>query len=120
MKTELVEIFQTIRAGLQSFATRGYTVHKNTETAFDLFSEKNTNSDDNKVTERFLCGVYIKKQVVEVKMNTKYLESLNEKLIKFDENFTGYAITELDDAKLKDILLQIEIIHTKFKENEWI
>jgi len=56
MKTDLVEIFQTIRAGLQPYATRGYTVHENSESGYDLYSEKNIEVDGKKTTERFFRG----------------------------------------------------------------
>ena len=120
MKTDLVEIFQTIRAGLQPFSNRGYTAQQNTDEAFDLFSEKNIEEGDTKITERFLCGVYIEEQAVEVKMNAKDFDSSNQEPVKFDGDFSGFSVEELDDAKLQDILLQIEITHTKFKENGWI
>lgn len=120
MKTDLVEIFQTIRAGLQPYATRGYTVHENSETGYDLFSEKNIVTENEKITEQFFCGVYIKGETVEIKVNTVDFDSQNQDLIDFDGDTKGLIIKELNDAKQKDVELLIEIIHTNFKENEWI
>ncbi|MGM9475921.1 hypothetical protein ACS5PU_05795 [Pedobacter sp. GSP4] len=120
MKTDLVEIFQTIRAGMQPYATRGYTVHENSETGYDLYSEKNIVSDGEKTTERFFSGVYINGTEVEVKLNTEEFSISNQQLSNFGKNVAGLKITELDDAKLKEIENLIEIIHTNFKEKEWI
>lgn len=120
MKTDLVEIFQTIRAGLQPYATRGYTVHENSETGYDLYSEKNVEVNGEKVTERFFAGVYINGSEVEVKVNTDEFTTKNQDLVQFGENVAGLKITGLDDAKLKEVETLIEIIHTNFKEKEWI
>ncbi len=120
MKTDLVEIFQTIRAGIQPYATRGYTVHENSETGYDLYSEKNMELNGEKVTERFFAGVYINGNEVEVKVNTSEFSTTNQQLTSFGENTAGLKIAQLDDTKLKEVETLVEIIHTNFKEKEWI
>jgi hypothetical protein len=120
MKTDLVEIFQTIRAGIQPYAARGYTVHENSETGYDLYSEKNLDLNGEKITERFFTGVYINGNEVEVKINTTEFSTTNQNLSNFGENTAGLKITELDDSKLKEVETLVEIIHTNFKEKEWI
>jgi len=120
MKTDLVEIFQTIRAGIQPYATRGYTVHENSESGYDLYSEKNIDLNGEKTTERFFTGVYINGSQVEVKVNTSEFSTKNEQLSDFGGNTAGLKIIELDDSKLKEVETLIEIIHTNFKEKEWI
>ena len=120
MKTDLVEIFQTIRAGLQPYATRGYTVHENSETGYDLYSEKNIENEGGKTTERFFGGIYINGNEVEVKVNTNELSTSNQELVRFGDDKSGLKLTELDDVKLKEVETLIEIIHAHFKEKEWI
>jgi len=120
MKTDLVEIFQTIRAGLQPYATRGYTVHENSESGYDLYSEKNIEVDGKKTTERFFAGIYINGNRVEVKLNSTEFNASNQNLENFGDDKAGLSVTELDDEKLKEIEVLIEIIHTNFKEKEWI
>ncbi|WP_426329588.1 hypothetical protein [Pedobacter sp. R-06] len=120
MKTDLVEIFQTIRAGIQPYATRGYTVHENSENGYDLYSEKNIELNGEKVTERFFSGVYINGDAVEVKINTDEFSTTNHNLSDFGENKAGLKISALDDSKLKEVETLVEIIHTNFKEKEWI
>ncbi len=120
MKTDLVEIFQTIRAGMQPYATRGYTVHENSENGYDLYSEKNIALNGEKVTERFFTGVYINGDIVEVKINTDEFSTSNHNLSDFGQNKAGLQISALDDSKLKEVETLVEIIHTNFKEKEWI
>lgn len=120
MKTDLVEIFQTIRAGVQPYATRGYTVHENSETGYDLYSEKNIVTPEGKTTERFFTGVYINGDVVEVKMNTEDFTPSTSGLDQFDEQKIGFKISTLENEKLSEILTFVEIIHANFKEKEWI
>ncbi|PWS28896.1 hypothetical protein DHW03_03420 [Pedobacter yonginense] len=120
MKTDLVEIFQTIRASLQPYATRGYTVHENSETGYDLYSEKNVETEGEKITERFFAGIYINGSQVEVQFNTTEFESSSQNLERYGDHKEGLSITELDEEKLKEIEVLIEIIHTNFKEKQWI
>jgi len=120
MKTDPVEIFQTIRAGVQPYATRGYTVHKNTDTGYDLYSEKNIVIGVEKITERFFTGIYIDGNEVLVKINTTEFELPNQNLFDFGEDKAGLKINKLDDKKLKEVKTLVEIIHTHFKEKEWI
>lgn len=120
MKTDLVEIFQTIRADLQPYASRGYTVHENSETGYDLYSEKNIDIAGEKVTERFFVGVYINGENVELKVNAANFESENQNLSDFGNNKSGLKLSELSHEQHKDVGNLVEIIHTNFKENEWI
>lgn len=120
MKTDLVEIFQTIRASVQPYATRGYTVHENSETGYDLYSEKNIEHEGDKITERFFIGIYINGNQVEVKVNTAEFSIKNQELTDFGSDQSGLKISELDDTKLKEVETLVEIIHTHFKEKEWI
>lgn len=120
MKTDLVEIFQTIRASVQPYATRGYTVHENSETGYDLYSEKNIEIEGEKVTERFFAGIYINGESVELKLNTTEFSNSNQNLEDFGDNKSGLKIKQLDDSKLTEVETLVEIIHTNFKEKEWI
>lgn len=120
MKTDLVEIFQTIRASIQPYASRGYTVHENSETGYDLYSEKNIEVEGEKITERFFIGVYINGNQVEVKLNTVEFEASNQELVDFGSNHKGFKLSRLTDASLKEVEIFTEIIHVHFKEKEWI
>jgi len=119
MKTDLVEIFQTIRASLQPYATRGYTVRENSETEYVLVSEKNVIEENGKTTERFFAGIHILADKVAVKLNTTEFKSEQE-LTDFEGGKKGLELSELSEEQLKHIETLIAIIHTHFKEKEWI
>ena len=119
-KTDPVEIFQTIRASLQPYATMGYTVHQNSETEYALYSEKNIQEQDEKVTERFFTGILIEDGHVKVMWNTTDFEPSKQQLTHFYDDRSGFILSALDDDQLKEISTMVEIIHTHFKENEWI
>jgi len=120
MKTDLIEIFQSIRANLQPYSALGYTVHENSESGYDLYSEKNISVNGEQITERFFAGVYISGDQVQVRINTEELDRAHQNLQQFDDDKAGFAISELDDAQLKEIGVLIEIVHNNFKEKEWV
>ncbi|KLT64175.1 hypothetical protein [Pedobacter sp. BMA] len=120
MKTDLTEIFQTIRAGLQPYASRGYTVHENSESGYDLYSEKNVEENGKTSTERFFAGIYISGDQVELKINSTAFSAGNEALIEFSPEQSGLKTNTLDDSKRKEVETLVEIAHSKFKEKEWI
>lgn len=107
MKTDLIEIFQTIRAELQPFAALGFTNRLNSEEGYDLWSEKNIKEEG--VTERFFAEVKIEGGQV---------------VFRFaDESAAGKGeiiVTELDDLQLSKIQDELAITHTTFKEQEWV
>ncbi len=111
MKTDVVEIFQTIRASLQPYASRGYTVHKNSEKEYDLWSEKNIFAQGKKTTERFFAGIYIDENLVVVKVHDKTAN---------DTDFTAIELKVLHDDKIKEIENLVAIAHDYFKEKEWV
>ena len=107
MKTDLIEIFQTIRAELQPYAALGFTNRLNSEEAYDLWSEKNIKQQG--VTERFFVEVKIEgAQVV-----FRYADESSEGKGQIE-------VTELDDLQLSKIQDQLAITHTTFKEQEWV
>ncbi len=120
MKTDLVEIFQTIRASLQPYASRGYTTHHNTDKSYDLYSEKNVVVEHKKSTERFFAGVYIEGAEVLLKVNAANLDREALRLIQFEHGEAGLVLTALDAQKMKEIEALIAFSHAHFKEKEWI
>lgn len=111
MKTDLVEIFQTIRATLQPYAVLGFTNRNNTDELYDLWSEKNIVVDGTKRTETFFGSVSIEADHVLVRTGFEH------------KGFDGHA--ELQVSSLDEVLLnQIEEIfaigYKTFKENEWV
>ena len=120
MKTDLVEIFQTIRASLYSYQTRGYSVHEDSDVTYELYSEKNREYNGEKITEFFFLGLYIQDDKVNLKLNTSDLDIEENELFNFDDNTSGFSISQLDKDKQTEISTFIEIIHTHFKKEEWV
>ncbi|TDG35851.1 hypothetical protein EZJ43_10875 [Pedobacter changchengzhani] len=112
MKTDVVEIFQTLRACLQPYATRGYTAHKNSESDFELWSEKNMVDEGEKVTERFFAGLRIDGDAVVVKTGL----DMDDK----DADASRLKIENLSNEKVKEVENLIAITHNHFKEKKWI
>jgi hypothetical protein len=107
MKTDFIEIFQTIRAELQPYAALGFTNRVNSETEYDLWSEKNIKEEQ--ITERFFASIKIEQDYVCFRYSTITGEDqLQER------------ITQLDDVlkmKIDDIL---SATYKTFKETEWV
>lgn len=107
MKTDFVEIFQTIRAELQPYAALGFTNRQNSEEEYDLWSEKNIKAEN--ITERFFASVKIEAEHVCFRYSTLKGDGSAEE-----------RITKLDDVlkmKIDDIL---SATYKTFKEAEWV
>lgn len=120
MKTDLVEIFQTLRATLYPYQTRGYTVHENSDNAYELFSEKNREHNGEKITEFFFTGLYVEERQVAVKFNSTDFDLDDRELVKFDDITSGFLITQLDQQMQDEVGSFIEMVHVHFKKNEWV
>ncbi|WP_449440512.1 hypothetical protein [Pedobacter steynii] len=109
MKTDFVEIFQTIRASLQPFATVGFSNRINSETSFDLWSDRNVVIDGKKRNEVFFASVIIQKGHVGFYYMPVYTEPemkkiFNPELLKLLKGKSCFHIKKLDDT----LMLQIE------------
>jgi hypothetical protein len=107
MKTDFIEIFQTIRAELQPYATLGFTNRINSEQAYDLWSEKNIKEEG--ITERFFASIHIESDHVCFSYS----------------NLTGDAklkemITQLDDVLKLKIDTELSATYKVFKEQMWV
>lgn len=110
MKTDLIEIFQTIRAALQPYAALGFNNRTNSEKKYDLWSEKNLEIDGEKRTETFFVSLDIRADHVA-------LELLPEALSQHERTM---VIKELDDLTLHIIEDKVAAGYKIFKEQEWV
>jgi hypothetical protein len=107
MKTDFIEIFQTIRAELQPYAALGFTNRINSEEEYDLWSEKNIKADN--VTERFFASIKIEADHVCFRYSTLTGDGeLQERIAKLDDVLK---------MKIDDIL---SATYKTFKEAEWV
>ncbi|MBC7418440.1 MAG: hypothetical protein H7325_09820 [Pedobacter sp.] len=120
MKTDLVEIFQTLKASLYSYQTRGYSVHRDSDTAYELYSEKNRMFNGKEITEFFFSGLYVEDGKVMLKFNATDFKPTDQDLVVFDDHTRGFVLANLDKKKQQDIATFVEIVHAHFKKNKWV
>ena len=110
MKTDLIEIFQTIRAALQPYATLGFNDRNNSEEEYDLWSDKNMEVDGEKRTETFFVSLSIEDDHVKLDLLPESLPQHERPMI----------IKELDDITLNLIEDKVAAGYKIFKEREWV
>ncbi len=125
MKTDFVEIFQTIRASLQPFATVGFSNRINSETSFDLWSDRNVVMDGKKRNEVFFASVIIQKGHVGFYYMPVYTEPemkkiFNPELLKLLKGKSCFHIKKLDDTLMLQIEDALAAGFKLYKEKGWV
>ncbi|TDQ11976.1 hypothetical protein [Pedobacter metabolipauper] len=125
MKTDLVEIFQTIRASLQPYATLGFSNRTNSETNYDLWSDKNVVIEDRQVHEVFFASVviedgYVAFNLMGVNGTTDLNGSVGADLLKLLKDRSCFEIKELDDLLMAQIDEALAVGYKIYKESGWI
>lgn len=125
MKTDFVEIFQTIRASLQLFATVGFSNRINSETSFDLWSDRNVVIDGKKRNEVFFASVIIQKGHVGFYYMPVYTEPemkkiFNPELLKLLKGKSCFHIKKLDDTLMLQIEDALAAGFKLYKEKGWV
>ncbi len=115
MKTDVVEIFQTIRAALQPYATLGFANRINSDEVYDLWSDKNIKSglgepgSQIERIETFFASVTIESNVVSFKYaGNQGIQAVEKHL------------AELDEVVMKQIEDELSATYKFFKEQEWV
>ncbi|NRF38236.1 DUF1801 domain-containing protein [Pedobacter foliorum] len=125
MKTDFVEIFQTIRASLQPYATVGFSNRINSETSFDLWSDKNVIIEGKKKNEVFFASVTIQKEHVGFYYMPVYAEPdmkkiLDPNLLKLLKGKSCFHIKKLDDTLMSEIEDALAAGFKLYKEKGWV
>jgi hypothetical protein len=107
MKTDLIEIFQTIRAELQPYATLDFSNRTNSEEIYDLWSEKNIKAEG--ITERFFAEVKIASDHVVFRYSSLTGDSQLQKEVR-----------QLDELTMKKLADELSATYKVFKEQEWV
>lgn len=110
MKTDLIEIFQTIRATLQPYATLGFSNRINSEEEYDLWAEKSILVNGEKRHELFFTRLKIHTDRVELTILPA----------EMPEHESALNIRELDEIYLNEIEGKLAAAYKIFKENEWV
>ena len=110
MKTDLIEIFQTIRASLQPYAALGFNNRTNSDEKYDLYSELTVEENGEKRTETFFVNLEIKDGYVELDLLPSFLPEHERPMI----------IKELDDITENLIEDKVAAGYKIFKDREWL
>ncbi|RZK77027.1 MAG: hypothetical protein EOO92_13635 [Pedobacter sp.] len=108
MKTDLIEIFQTIRASMQPYAALGFDNRTSSETVYDLWSNKNVTIEGEQWNEVFFASVVIENDAVIFSLLPEQLKGEKKQL------------KELDDAVLVAIEDALAAAFKEFKEKDWV
>jgi len=111
MKTDPVEIFQTIRAAAQPYTTLGFSNRLNTDKTYDLWSDKNIETDAENRTESFFISISIRQDHVLLRTGFDY---------KLLGNQSAIEIKQLDNVLMKQIEETFAVGYKMFKEREWV
>jgi hypothetical protein len=125
MKTDFVEIFQTIRAVLQPYATLGFNNRVNSETTYDLWSDKNVTIDGKKRNEVYFAGVIIHKGHVgfyfmPVSEEPDIKKVFDPLLLKLLKGKSCFHIKKLDNILLSSIESALAEGYRLYKEKGWV
>ncbi len=127
MKTDSIEIFQTIRAAMQPYTALGFTARANTDDNYDLWSEKNVLVEGKKKTELHFAEVKVSKNDVQFcvyaidLMGDKRQSVIDQSLSAYQDGDTScFSIKQLDEALLENLTEVLERCYQLFKQKEWV
>jgi hypothetical protein len=125
MKTDLVEIFQTIRANLQPYTANGFVSRLNTDTAYDVWGTKEIDiKDKTRDVVKFASVKIEADRVVFCLMALAEEEGLKNvihaNLSKLLVDDVCFNITKLDDELTEQISDALVAGFTIFKQKGWV
>ena len=125
MKTDLIEIFQTIRASMQPYATLGFDNRSNSEQLYDLWSNKNVEIEGSSRNEVFFTSVEIKDSYVTVSLfpqdQKNHLQEIaSPEILQLQNDESDFKIDRLDDQSLAQIEDAIAAAYKVYKDKGWV
>lgn len=125
MKTDFIEIFQTIRAVLQPYASLGFNNRVNSETTYDLWSDRSIIIDGRKRNEIQFAAIMIHKNHVGFYFMPVYAEPemkefFDPAMLKLLKGKSCFHIKELDDVLLNHIEDALAEGYRLYKEKGWV
>ena len=126
MKTDVVEIFQTIRANLQPYTANGFTARVNSETVYELWSEKLFDANGDKIEVKPFARVAIENDVVNFSLlsiddDLDLSKIMHPDLLTLSEDGSAsFVISEIDDKLTDQIISSLGMNFTSFKQNGWV
>lgn len=125
MKTDFIEIFQTIRAVLQPYAALGFNNRTNSETNYDLWSDRQVIIEGQEKHEVFFASVMIHKGHVgfyfmPVSAEPEMKKIFDPALLKLLKGKSCFHIKKLDDVLLEHIETALAEGYRLYKEKGWV
>lgn len=125
MKTDLIEIFQTIRASMQPYETLGFNSRVNSDTEYDLWSDKNVMLLGKKKNEIYFAGLKIMTNSVTfhfmlIYTNPEVKELLHPDLLKLLKGKSCFHFKKLDQIMMEHVSHALDIGYKAYKKNEWV
>lgn len=126
MKTDLVEIFQTIRANLQPYTANGFTARVNSETVYELWSEKLFDANGDKIEVQPFASVTIEDNSVKfcllaIDEDLDLGKIMHPDLVSLSpDGDSCFDIYKIDDKLLAQIINALGMNFTNFKQKGWV
>ena len=125
MKTDFIEIFQTIRAQLQPYTVAGFKTKTNSNLAYHLTTDQQYHKMDIKNNETYFFGVEVKNGYVGLYFNSNFTDKEIDLLFSPELSAMLIAkdclqITELDNNVLKSIINALNLGSKIFKQKGWV
>ncbi len=125
MKTDVVEIFQTIRAAMQPYTASGFVAKNNTNTTFDLWCDPTINAPQANKTQNHFAGITIANNGVNFNFTPLITEpeitkALNPDLVSLLKTQSCFVVNVLDNNRLDQIVFALKIGFKIYKQNGWV
>lgn len=125
MKTDLVEIFQTIRAQIQPYAVEGFKNKTSTDTAYHLCADPQISLPELDKSEVYFFGVEVKENYVGLYFNPIYTANEMELIFSSDlveqlEEKNCFHIIKLDELLLQHIINALKSSFKFYKQKGWL
>lgn len=125
MKTNLIEIFQTIRAGMQLYEALGFTTRVNSDKKYELWSEKLIGTEGADQSPIFFAAVEIleKHVVLNISPFSKAAKSggnFDKDLATLFDEISHFEVANLDDLLLEQISDALATALKIYKQQQWV
>ncbi len=125
MKTDLVEIFQSIRALMQPYEAIGFVNRVNSDSHYTLWSEKHIVIDGQKRTESYFGGVKVMDDHVCLHLIPSHTNldndmNIHKDLLSLHSDTSCFIIRTIDETLLAQISKALSIGYNFYIKREWV
>ena len=124
MKTDVIEIFQSIRSVLQPYNVVGFETSMNSETAYELYTTKGILVNNKKQKLYFsgvkICKGYVAFYLTAIYINPEIKKLLHPDLMKLLEDKSCFHVKMLDEQLLNHISQALDVGFIHYKQQEWV